>query len=112
MFSDDHGCFWIFFRYSVDVLLMFYRCSQDVPRMIAGFFQDDDFKRKILRNSMIPNYSMIPALDDPQLFDDPQPFDDPQLFNDQLEVWTLKIQKSMVIPSSPMVLYSQILVRM
>ena len=44
-------------------------------------------------------------IDDPQLFDDPQPFDVPQLFYDQLEVWTLIIQKSMVIPSSPMVLF-------
>ena len=44
-------------------------------------------------------------LDDPQLFDDPQPFDDPQLFDDQWEVWTLIIQKSMVIPPSLMVLF-------
>ena len=44
MFSDDHRCFWIFSRYSVDVLLMFSRWSLDVPRMIAGFFQDDHFK--------------------------------------------------------------------
>ena len=43
--------------------------------------------------------------DDPQLFDDPQVFDDPQLFNDQLEVWTLIIEKSTVIPPSLMVLY-------
>ena len=62
MFSDDHRCFWIFSRYSIDVLLMFSRCSLDVPRMIAGFFQDDHFKWKIQRNSMIPNYSMIPAI--------------------------------------------------
>ena len=61
MFSDDHRCFWIFSGYSIDVLLMFSRCSLDVPRMIAGFFQDDHFKWKIERNSMIPNYSMIPA---------------------------------------------------
>ena len=32
MFSDDHRCFWIFSRYSTDVLLMFSRCSLDVPR--------------------------------------------------------------------------------
>ena len=62
MFSDDHRCFWIFSRYSIDVLLMFSRCSLDVPRMIAGFFQDDHFKWKIHRNSMIPNYSMIPTI--------------------------------------------------
>ena len=30
---------------------------------------------------------------------------DPQLFDDQLEVWNLIIQKSTVIPSSPMVLF-------
>ena len=40
MFTDDHRCFWIFSRYSIDVLLMFSRCSLDVARMIAGFFQD------------------------------------------------------------------------
>ena len=40
-----------------------------------------------------------------QLFDDPKLFDDPQLFDDQLEVWILIIQKSTVIPSSPMVLF-------
>ena len=49
-------------------------------------------------------------LDDPQLFDDlssddPQLFDDLQLFDDQLEVWTLIIQKSTVIPPSLMVLF-------
>ena len=37
--------------------------------------------------------------------DDPQPFDDPQLFDDQLEVWTLIIQKSTEIPPSLMVLF-------
>ena len=83
MFSDDHRCFWIFSRYSIDVLLMFSRCSLDVLRMFAGFFQDVfrmlrwvlwawwDFKWSfqmkvwtlmIQRNSMIPNYSMIPAI--------------------------------------------------
>ena len=60
---------------------------------------------------MIPNYSMIPAIrlsqlfNDPQLFDDPHLFYDTQLFDDQLEIWTLIIQKSMVIPPSQMVLY-------
>ena len=32
-------------------------------------------------------------------------FNDPQLFGDQLEVWTLIIQKSTVIPPSLMVLF-------
>ena len=50
-------------------------------------------------------------LGDPQLFDDPQLLEDPQLldgsqlFDDQLEVWTLIIQKSTVIPPSRMVLF-------
>ena len=35
-------------------------------------------------------------------------FDDPQLFDDQLEVWTLIIRKSTVIPPSLMVLFSQL----
>ena len=49
-------------------------------------------------------------LDDRQLFDDPQLLEDPQLldgsqpFDDQLEVWTLIIQKSTVISPSLMVL--------
>ena len=38
--SDDHRCFWIFSRYSIDALLVFSRCSLDVLRMFAGFFQD------------------------------------------------------------------------
>ena len=56
--------------------------------------------------------------DDPQLFDDTsscyliiprydlQLFDDPQLFDDKLEVWTLIIEKSTVIPPSLMVLFN------
>ena len=55
---------------------------------------------------MIPNYSMIPAFRLSQLFDDPQQFDDPQLFDDQLEVGTLIIHKSTVIPPSLMVLFA------
>ena len=37
-------------------------------------------------------------------FNDSKEFDDPQLFDDQLEVWTLIIEKSTVIPPSLMVL--------
>ena len=37
-----------------------------------------------------------------------QLFDDHQLFDDQLEVWTLIIRKSTVIPPSLMVLFSQL----
>ena len=44
-------------------------------------------------------FQMIPAFDDPQLFDDLQ------LFDDQLEVWTLIIQNSTVIPPSLIVLF-------
>ena len=40
MFSDDHRCFWIFSRYSIDVLLMFSRCSQDICRIFPGCFHD------------------------------------------------------------------------
>ena len=36
---------------------------------------------------------------------DPKELDDPQLFDDQLEVWTLIIQKSTLIPPSLMVLF-------
>ena len=40
MFLDDHRCFWIFSRYSIDVLLMFSRCSQDVCKIFPGCCQD------------------------------------------------------------------------
>ena len=40
-----------------------------------------------------------------RVFDDPQLFNDPQLFDDQLEVWTLIIEKSTVISPSLMVLF-------
>ena len=40
MFSDDHRRFWIFSGYSIDVVLMFSRCSLYVLRIFAGFFQD------------------------------------------------------------------------
>ena len=36
---------------------------------------------------------------------DPKELDDPQLFDDQLEVWTLIIQKSTVIHPSLIVLF-------
>ena len=111
MFSDDHRCFWIFSRYSIDVLLMFSRCSLDVLRMFAGFFQDVS---RMLRwvlwtwwNLMIIS-SVSMDLNDPKGLDDPQLFDDPQLLDDQLEVWTSIIQKSTVIPPSPMILFIHI----
>ena len=52
---------------------------------------------------IISNESM--DFNDPKEFGDPQLFDDPQLFNYQLEVWTLIIDKSTVIPQSLMVLF-------
>ena len=52
---------------------------------------------------IISNESM--DFNDPKGLDDPKLFDDPQLFYDQLEVWTLIIQKSTVIPPSLMVLF-------
>ena len=39
-FGHDHRCFWIFSRYSVDVLLMLSRCSQDVWMIFLGCFQN------------------------------------------------------------------------
>ena len=103
---------------------MFSGCLQDFSRMFSGCsdgscgpggirwsFQMKVWTLMIQRNPMIPIYSIIPAiwrsqlLIDPQLFDDPQLFNDPQLFDDQLEVWTLIIWKSTVIPPSPMVLF-------
>ena len=54
------------------------------------------------------NFKDPKEFDNPQLFDDPQVFNDPQLFDDQLEVWTLIIEKSTVIPPSLMVLLSVI----
>ena len=52
---------------------------------------------------IISNESM--DFNDSKELDDPQLFDDPQVFHDQLEVWTLIIQKSSVIPPSLMVLF-------
>ena len=43
-------------------------------------------------------------INDPKEFDDPQLFDDTQQFDDQLEIWTLIIQESTMIPPSVMVL--------
>ena len=78
---------------------MFSRCSLDVPRMIAGFFQGDHLKWKIQRNSMIPNYSMIPAIKwSPAIQWSPAIWW-------SMEVWTLIIQRSTVIPPSLMVLF-------
>ena len=52
---------------------------------------------------IISNESM--AFNDPKELNEPQLFDDPQRFDIQLEVWTLIIQKSSVIPPSSIVLF-------
>ena len=87
---------------------MFSRCSLDVLRMFAGFFQDVfSMLRWVLWawwNLMIISSESMDFIDQKE-FDDPQLFDDTQLFDDQLEVWTMKIQKGTVIPPSPMVLF-------
>ena len=101
MFSDDHRCFWILSRCSVDVLLMFSRCSLDVLRMFAGFFQDIF---PMLRWVLWAWWNLMIISNESVDFNDPKEFNDPQLFDDQLEVWTLIIQKSTMIPPSPMVL--------
>ena len=116
---------------------MFLGCLQDFSRMFSGCsdgsywpggiwwsFQMKVWTLKIQRNPMIPKYLMIPAAairwspgiwwfstirwSQQLLFDDPQVFVDPQLFDDQLEVWTLIVVKSTVIPPSMMVLFSNL----
>ena len=59
---------------------------------------------------IISNESM--DFNDPKELDDPQLFDNPQLFDDRLEVWTLIIKQSTVIPPSLMVLYFQLYLRL
>ena len=82
---------------------MFSRCLQDFSRLLSGCsggiwwsFQMKVWTLEIQRNPMMPNYSII-RWSQQLLFDDPQVFDDPQLFVDQLEVWTLIIEKSTVV---------------
>ena len=71
--------------------------------MFPGWLQV--FFRMIISNERSKGTRWSPTIRWSALFDDPQPFDDPQLFNDQLEVWTLIIQKSTVILPSLMVLF-------
>ena len=98
---------------------MFPGCLQDFSRMFSGCsdgsywpggiwwsFQMKVWTLKIQRNPMIPNYSMVPAAAiwwSPGIRWSPA-IDDPQVFDDQLEVWTLIIEKSTLIPPSVMVL--------
>ena len=79
MFSDDHRCFWIFSRYSVDVLLMFSGCSLDVLRMFAGFFQD---VFRMLRWVLWAWWNLMIISNESMDFNDPKELDDPQLFDD------------------------------
>ena len=66
---------------------MFSGCFQDAPMGIVGWW-----------NLMIISNERMD-------FNGPKELDDPQLFDGQLEVWTLIIQKSTVIPPSLMVLF-------
>ena len=105
---------------------MFLGCLQDFSRMFLACSDGScgpggiwcSFQMKvgtlmIQRNSMIPRYSMIPAIRwspanrwSPTIrWSQQLLFDDPQVFDDQLEVWTLIIKKSTVIPPSLMVLF-------
>ena len=79
MFSDDHRCFWIFSRYSIDVLLMFSRCSLDVLRMFAGFFQD---VFRMLRWVLWAWWNLMIISNESMDFYDPKELNDPQLFDD------------------------------
>ena len=78
-----------------------------------------EFQMIISNESM--DFTDPKELDDPQLFDDPSYSMIPsssmipsylQLFDDQLEVGTLIIQKSTVIPPSLMVLFVMVSVEM
>ena len=56
---------------------MFSRCSLDVLRMFAGFFQDIfPMLQWVLWNLMIISNESV-DFNDPKEFDDPQLFDDP-----------------------------------
>ena len=89
MFSDDHRCFWIFFRYSKDVLLMFSRCSLDVLRMFAGFLQDIF---RVLRWVLWAWWKMMIISNECMDFNDPKEFDYPRYSMIPVIRWTLIIQ--------------------
>ena len=109
MFSDDHRCFWIFSKYSIYVLLMFSRCSLDVLRIFAGFFQDVFtmlwwvlWAWWIL--TIISNESM--DFNGPKEFDDPQLFDDPSYSMIPAIQWSPAIRWSQAIRWSPAIRWS------
>ena len=74
------------------------RCSQDVCRIFPGCFQDAPII------GLVGLVEFDDHFNDSRDSNDPKELDDPQLFDDQLEVWTLIIQESTVIPPSLMVL--------
>ena len=58
---------------------MFSRCSLDVPRMFAGFFQD---VFRMLRWVLWVWWNVIIISNESMDFNDSKEIDDPQLFND------------------------------
>ena len=93
MFSDDLRSFWIFSRYSINVLLMFSRCSLDVLRMFAGFFQD---VRRMLPWVLWAWWNLMIISNESMDFNDTKEFYDPRYSmiqrEFQMEVRTLIIQ--------------------
>ena len=91
MFSDVHRCFQMItdvFGFSLDVLLMFFRCSLDVPRMFAGFFQDV----LVLRWFLWARWNLMIISNESMDFNDPKEFDDPRYSMTPVIRWTLIIQ--------------------
>ena len=89
----------MFSRCSLDVLRIFPGCFQDAPMGLVGLVVFVDHLKWKYGLQWSKGTRWSPAIQWSQLFDDPQ------LFNDQLEVWTLIIQKCTVIPPSLMVLF-------
>ena len=58
---------------------MFSRCSLDVLRMFAGFFQD---VFSMLRWVLWAWWNLMIISSESMVFNDPKEFDDPQLFDD------------------------------
>ena len=74
------------------------------PGWLQSFFQDDHFKWKIQRNSMIPNYSMIPAIRwSPAISWSPAIWWSPVI---RWSIGSMDFDNPTVIPSSPMVLFT------
>ena len=58
---------------------MFSRCSLDVPRMFAGFFQD---AFRMLRWVLLAWWNLMIISNESMDLNDPKELDDPQLFDD------------------------------